>query len=170
MQMLDAYQKKTPGGGARMLCSLRIGGALYGIDVAQIQEVLGEREPVRVPLAPWFIAGVISYRGDVLTMVCGRTLLGVPMEQRRGYVLVVEDASGHRFGLLVDEVSDAVVVEDGNFEANLSTLDDRRKALFAGAYKMPGESMVVLEAERLLPTRLAQWDSEKKDGGTRCAL
>ena len=70
-------------------------------------------------------------------------------------VLVFEGPSGY-FGLLVDAVGEVITVLPEAFEANPSTLDDRRKALFAGACKLEGGLLVVLDPDRLDPMRLAQ--------------
>ena len=59
------------------VCSLRAGTGLFGIDTREIREVLGATVPQRVPLAPEYIAGVVPYRGEVLTTVCFRMLLGL---------------------------------------------------------------------------------------------
>ena len=64
------------------LCSLYAGSESFGIDTRKIREVLGERDLQRVPMAPAFIAGVVPYRGEVLTTVNLRALLG--MERTRG--------------------------------------------------------------------------------------
>ena len=53
------------------------GGETFGIDTSKIREVLGERDLQRVPMSPGFIAGVVPYRGEVLTTVNLRGLLGM---------------------------------------------------------------------------------------------
>ena len=58
-------------------CSLRAGTGCLRIDTRQIREVLGATAPQRVPLAPAYIAGVVPYRGEVLTTVSLRALLGL---------------------------------------------------------------------------------------------
>jgi purine-binding chemotaxis protein CheW len=57
------------------LCSLYAGGETFGIDTKKIREVLGQRDLQRVPMSPLFIAGVVPYRGEVLTTVNLRALL-----------------------------------------------------------------------------------------------
>ena len=66
--------------GGVSLCSLCAGSGLYGIDTTQIRKVLGHTTPQRVPLAPEYIAGVVPYRGEVLTAVSLRVLLGLEHE------------------------------------------------------------------------------------------
>ena len=75
--MRSAAETRADAGGTVSICSLRVGTGLFGIDTRQIREVLGTTAPQRVPLAPEYIAGVVPYRGDVLTTVSFRALLGL---------------------------------------------------------------------------------------------
>jgi purine-binding chemotaxis protein CheW len=138
------------------LCSLHSGPGLFGIDTRQIREVLGGTTPQRVPLAPEYIAGVVPYRGEVLTTVCFRVLLGLEMLTRPRTVLVLDDEDGEHFGLMVDSVGGVVKMAQGALEANPSALDVRSIALFDGAYRMPTGLMVRLDPQRLRPSRLAE--------------
>jgi purine-binding chemotaxis protein CheW len=144
-------------GDAVSLCSLRAGPGLFGIDTRQIREVLGNTTPQRVPLAPGYIAGVVPYRGEALTTVSLRALLGLERWAGPNCVLVLDDAGeDERFGLMVDGVGGVVTMRDDTLEANPSALDGRGMALFDGAYRMESGLMVRLEPRRLQPTRLAE--------------
>jgi purine-binding chemotaxis protein CheW len=68
-------------------------------------------------------------------------------------ILVIE-TSGGCFGLLVDSVVEVLTVSAADFEPNPSTLDDSRKNLFSGAYKLKNKLLVLLDPERLDPMRL----------------
>ena len=46
-------------------------------------------------------------------------------------------------------------VSSADHEPNPAILDQRRKALFAGAYKLKGSLLAMLDPERLDPMRLA---------------
>jgi purine-binding chemotaxis protein CheW len=139
------------------LCSLYAGSETFGIDTRKIREVLGERELQRVPMSPTFIAGVVPYRGEVLTTVDLRVLLGMDAQAGRCCVLVMEDEEGvERFGLVVDAVGVVVTVSRRVLETNPCTLEARAKWLFDGAYKMESGLMVRLDPERLCPSRLSE--------------
>lgn len=139
------------------LCSMFAGDESFGIDTRKIREVLGKRELQRVPLAPAMIAGVVPYRGEVLTTVNFRALLGMDEYAGAGCVLVLDDGEGgERFGLVVDEVGGVVTVSRKKLEANPTTLDARAKWLFDGAYKMQTGLMVQLDPQKLRPSRLTE--------------
>jgi purine-binding chemotaxis protein CheW len=139
------------------LCSIHAGSGLFGINTRQIREVLGGSTPQPVPLAPEYIAGVVPYRGEVLTTVCFRVLLGLKRLTGPRTVLVFDDEeTQERFGLAVDSVGGVVRMSDDALESNPSALDPRSMALFDGAYRMPTGLMVRLDPRRLWPSRLAE--------------
>jgi purine-binding chemotaxis protein CheW len=125
------------------MCSVRVAQTLFGVPITHILEIVGSALPQPVPLAPTFVGGLVHYRGDVLTTVSLRQLLGLPPRDGKQDILVLECAGGC-FGLLVD------------YEPNPSILDERRRGLFAGAYKLKDSLLVMLDPERLDPMRLGQ--------------
>jgi purine-binding chemotaxis protein CheW len=136
------------------MCSVRLGNALFGVPITHILEIVGSARPQPVPLAPEFVGGLVHYRGDVLTTVSLRQLLGMPPKDGAQDILVLESASGC-FGLLVDSVGEVLTVSSAEHEPNPSILDERRKALFAGAYKLKDSLLVMLDPEKLDPMRLS---------------
>jgi purine-binding chemotaxis protein CheW len=116
-------------------------------------EIVGKAKPQPVPLAPGFIGGMVHYRGDVLTTVSLRQLLGLPPPEGPQDILVVENSCG-TLGLLVDSVGEVLTASSLEYEPNPSILDERRRLLFAGAYKLKGRLLVMLDAESLDPMRL----------------
>jgi purine-binding chemotaxis protein CheW len=108
-------------------------------------------------MSPPFIAGVVPYRGEVLTTVNLRALLGMEAHSGRCCVLVMEDDEvAERFGLVVDAVGGVVTVSGRMLEANPCTLEARGKWLFDGAYKMESGLMVRLDPQKLCPSRLSE--------------
>jgi len=136
------------------VCSVHLGKATFGIPIRHILEIVGSTRLQAVPLAPAFVGGLVHYRGDVLTTVSLRQLLGMPPLKRLQDILVLESAGGS-FGLLVDSVGEVLTVPTADHEPNPSTLDDNRKDLFAGAYKLKDSLLVMLNPDRLDPIRLS---------------
>jgi purine-binding chemotaxis protein CheW len=135
------------------MCSVRLGKLLFGVPITHILEIVGSARPQPVPLAPAFVGGLVHYRGDVLTTVSLRQLLGLPPRDGPQDILVLEGAGGC-FGLLVDTVGEVLTVSSADHEPNPSILDERRRALFAGAYKLKDSLLVMLNPDRLDPLRL----------------
>ena len=158
-----ALRKDSPAATMYEMCSVRVGQTLFGLPITHILEIVGNTRPQAVPLAPEFVGGLIHYRGDVLTTVSLRQLLGMPLQsegdnkkRKEGHhdILVLE-SSGGCFGLLVDSVGEVLTVSSADHEPNPSILDARRSALFAGTFKLKEGLLVMLDPERLDPMRLA---------------
>jgi purine-binding chemotaxis protein CheW len=137
------------------MCTVRLGDGLFGLPISHILEIVGSARPQPVPLAPAYVGGLVHYRGDVLTTVSLRRLLGMPPRDGPQDILVLESAGGC-FGLLVDSVGEVMTVSSADHEPNPSTLDERRRALFAGAYKLKDRLMVVIDPDRVDPMQLSQ--------------
>ena len=148
------------------MCSVRIGETLFGIPIKHILEIVGKALPQTVPLAPEFIGGLVHYRGDVLTTVSLRQLLGMPRREGCQDILVLE-SDGGCFGLLVDSVGEVLTVSIDTYEPNPCLLDERPLALFAGAYKLNGSLLVMLDPEKLDPARLEALRSDSAKPGRR---
>jgi purine-binding chemotaxis protein CheW len=155
MSTVEAIAPRKEKSSATMteVCSVRVNNGLYGVPITHILEIVGGTRPQPVPLAPPFVGGLVHYRGDVLTTVSLRYLLDVPPNDGSQDILVLE-SSGGSFGLLVDSVGEVLRVSSVDYEPNPSILDERRRALFAGAYKLRDKLLVMLDPERLDPMRL----------------
>lgn len=139
---------------AQEVCSVQVGDTLYGIPIARVLEILGKPATQPVPLAPFFVGGLVHYRGEVLTAVSLRRLLGMDPAPAAEDVLVFDNADAP-FGLFVDAVGEVLSVSSAEHEPNPATLDPRRQALFCGAWKIKDRLLVSLDPERLDPLRLA---------------
>ncbi|ADW68137.1 chemotaxis protein CheW [Granulicella tundricola] len=155
------------------LCCVYAGERAFGIDTRQVCEVLGRRPVQRVPLAPKFLGGVVPYRGEVLTTVSLRAVLGLEDAEGDGFVMVIDGGVGAknedgRFGLMVDEVGGVAMFRVESEVANPATLDARSRAVFDGAFRVDAGLMVRLDVSRLWPVRLRDsgliWDEEREAG------
>jgi purine-binding chemotaxis protein CheW len=155
MSTTAVLHQKENGSALVEVCSVRLAETWFGVPITHILEIVGSARPQPVPLAPPYVGGLVHYRGDVLTTVSLRQLLTLPPRQGPQDILVLESVGGC-FGLLVDSVGEVLTVSSTDHEPNPSTLDQRRKSLFAGAYKLKDKLLVMLDPERLDPLCLSQ--------------
>lgn len=152
-QRLGSRQAPNLSAHFQEVCSVRFGQAHFGVPIRHVLEIVGAGRPQPVPLAPAFVGGLVHYRGDVLTAVSLRHVLGLPAIDKTQAILVIESPNG-AFGLLVDSVGEVLNLSSVDFEPNPSTIDPSRKELFAGAYKLKDNLLVMLRPERLDPSCL----------------
>jgi len=155
MSTAEAVQRRTKKAATiEEVCSVRVGPTQFGMPIRHILEIVGTTRPQPVPLAPAYVGGLIHYRGDVLTTVSLRYLLGLPPNEGTQDILVIESVGGC-FGLLVDSVGEVLTVSSAEFEPTPTTVVDKRRTLLAGAYKLKEGLLVMLDADRLDPLRLS---------------
>lgn len=82
----------------------RLGGEQYALELGALQSVQGAEGLTPVPCTPPSIAGILNVRGEILSVLALRALLGLPPEAgEQGQVILMESRRG-RIGVLVDEV------------------------------------------------------------------
>src|SRR5512133_3128779 len=91
------------------LCTFRIGGEDYAVDIMRVREIISPLPVTPVPRAPAFIEGVIRLRSEVIPVVDVRKRFGLPPAPptRRTKFIVVR-IGGRRLALVVDEVTEVV--------------------------------------------------------------
>ncbi len=133
------------------LVTFRLDKALIGVHIRQVEEINRHVEVTGVPHAPDHVSGVINLRGDVVTVVDLRAVLGQPpiviTKQTRTVIVRSRD---ERIGLLVDEIGEVVTARADQIDpppVNTCGTDCR---LFEGIHKLPTELLVVLDVEATL--------------------
>ena len=99
----------VPEAGRVQLCTFRIGGEDYAVDIMRVREIIQPLPITPVPRAPAFVEGVVRLRGEVIPVVDVRKRFGLASSPatRKTKFLVVHVA-GRRLGLVVDEVCEVV--------------------------------------------------------------
>ena len=128
-----------------------IGGQLFGLPIAGVQDVFVPDRLTSVPLAPPEIAGVLNVRGRILTIIDMRRRLELEVleESRRTLVVGIEH-KGESYGLLIDRVGEVLKLPARSFEDNPINFDRTLARVSAGVHRLDGKLMVVLDLDRVL--------------------
>lgn len=138
------------------LCTFSLDGLHFGVDVLQVQEVLRFQEMTPVPLAPPETRGLINLRGQVVTAVDLRLRLGLaerPLDGLRPEdrpMNVIVRAGDDTVSLLVDHIGDVVEPAADALEPPPETLAGRVRDVITGVYKLDGQLLLVMDADRTL--------------------
>ena len=138
-------------GDERHLCTFRLAGHAFGIDVLRVQEVIRSQPMTRVPLAPPVVRGLINLRGQIVTALDLRRRLDLPdRPPEQSPVNVVVTTADGAISLLVDEIGDVLAVSDREYEGPPERLRRPARTLIRGAYKLPDRLLLELDLDRLL--------------------
>ena len=152
--------KKT----VRML-SFRLGTEHYCIDITDAKEVFRPVSITRIPNSPAFILGVTNLHGAAIPLVDIRYFLG--LEQKEGLAgtkAIVTDIKSNMIGVMVDDVDEALDIEEDMIQPPLATIKGRLAEFTKGQVQSGSEIIVLLELGKILGCE--EMESLKK---TACA-
>ena len=128
-----------------------IGGQLFGLPIARVQDVFMPERMTRVPLSAADVAGVLNLRGRIVTAIDMRSRLGLSKrEDDRPSMAVGVDLRGESYGLLIDSIGEVLKLPDDGREENPVNLDSRMAKISAGVHRLDGHLLVVLDVDRIL--------------------
>lgn len=136
------------------LATFLLGDLRFGVDLLEIQEINRQRDLTLVPHTPPEVRGVINLRGEVVTVLDLRRVLGLgEVELGRATRNIILRSGEESVGVLVDRLGDVVRVEASELQpppANVSGLDAR---FMLGVHQQEDELLVVLRIEEVLATQ-----------------
>ena len=131
--------------------TFRLDRQWLGIPVVLIQEVLAGQAVTPVPLAPPQVQGFLNLRGQIVTAVSLRAVLGLPPRvEASPHMNVVVQRDEELFSLIVDEVGDVLEVGDQEVEPTPETLDPLWKTRSLGVIRLEQGLLVVLDVDAVL--------------------
>ena len=128
-----------------------VGNILIGVEIHQVEEINRHVDVTTVPHAPEYVRGVINLRGEVVTVVDLRAILGLPpAEITQQTRTVVVHSKDEQIGLLVDRIADVIKTRTDGIDpppANIGGLEGR---FFSGVHKLEVELLVILDIDAAL--------------------
>ena len=140
-----------------------LGTGVCGLEILKVQEIIGMMSVTRVPRTPDFVRGVINLRGKVIPVIELRTKFGLETHEddERTCIIVVQVTRPDArvtMGLIVDEVSEVLYVEDGQIEPPPAFGALTNTEFLLGMGKVNGKVVMLLDVDRVLGgTEDAHW-------------
>jgi purine-binding chemotaxis protein CheW len=145
-----------------------VDGEDYGIGIRFVTEIIGMQPINTLPEVPDFIKGVINLRGKIIPVVDMRLRFG---RKEAAYTdrtcIVVVETERLTAGLIVDQVSEVMVIDEGNIvpPPDVQLKDSRR--YISGIGKAEEGVKLLIDCEKLFNGRETQSiekiNGEKKD-------
>ena len=128
-----------------------IGGQLFGLPILRVQDVFAPERLTQVPLAPAEIAGVLSLRGRIVTLIDMRSRLGLGHREDESQAMAIGvESRGESYGLLIDTIGEVLKLDDMACEPNPSNLDPHLASVSMGIYRLEGQLLMVLDVDHVL--------------------
>ena len=152
--MTSAGSVVTKTAETRQYSTFRVADMFMGIELTRVQELLRFQEMTSVPLAPRAIEGLINLRGQIVTALDVRRVLGLPAvesEEKLPMNIVIESEGGP-VSLLVDEICDVLDVPVEASTPLPENMPALHRDLIEGVYQLESRLLLILNADRVLET------------------
>lgn len=131
------------------LCSFLIADHLCAIDASDVREVI--RIPSITPMPPRYaprgVVGLVNLRGQVVTVVDLRRVLGLePSHSNTHLVLSVAE---NAISVLVDRIEGVLAVDPSELFPPPPTLSEASREFVRGAYMLDERLLLLLDTRRI---------------------
>lgn len=134
----------------RQLCTFQLDDLYLGVEVEQIQEVIGPQDMTPIPTAADSVAGLINLRGQIVTALDLRRLLNLPPAvPEQAINIVIRDADS-AISLLVDRIKGVVQYNPEGVEKTPETMERGARDLLRGVCKAKDRLLYMLDTEKVI--------------------
>jgi len=133
--------------------AFRVGAELYGLDIADVQEIDRVQPITRVPQALSFVEGVIHVRGAIIPVVDLARRFGLEaIVADRQTRIIIASLHGQSVGFIVSAVTEVVSLPKKSVGSAPPLTFDRSKKFITGMARV-GETLIsILSIDQLLST------------------
>jgi purine-binding chemotaxis protein CheW len=143
---------KNENSGSKELVSFRVGDQEFCIDIMSVREIRGWTPATAIPHSPKFVRGVINLRGVVLPVVDLASRLGLAStEPTARHVIIVTQIGPRIAGLLVDEVSDILSLDQNLIQPTPDVTSHVARNFVRGVVAMEGRMISIITLDSILP-------------------
>ncbi len=144
--------------GAERLLVFRIGTERFAVRLGAVDEVIDAPPMQPLPDAGDTVLGLATLRGELVPIFDPRSLLNVDADVNGAVLLFARN--GRRMGLAIDDVYDAITVEEGDMRSAPGT--DAADGILVGVIRRGTDLVAVLDADALLDAVTSVSEGERK--------
>ena len=146
---------------SRQFLSFVLDGALYAVEVAQVQEVLEYTQPVRLPCTIDYVEGLISSREQGISVVNLRKKFELktvePTKKTRIIIIEINHVDGDNvsvvtFGAIADSVEEVIDLEEDTIEPAPKFGNNISGEYIRGIGKKENKFIIILDIDKVFST------------------
>ena len=128
----------------------QLGHESYGLDISSVYEIIRFQECAAVPACPSFVDGVINLRGRIIPVMDMASRFGQSRsETTKSTRIIVAGTNGVRVGLVVDAVTEVLMVSEDAVEPTPQVASSYDSAYIRGIAKIGKELVILLNLSAL---------------------
>lgn len=134
----------------RHLMTFTLGNGTYAFDLAYMKKIRWAKDITPVPGLPPYILGITNTRGEIISVVDLKTLLGIQSETPSRASIMVAGMKGVDVGLLVDSVDDLIDLPLKSIDPPMITFEKEYTDFIDGEARLNDRLVVILNYERIM--------------------
>ncbi|NOX35495.1 MAG: purine-binding chemotaxis protein CheW [Deltaproteobacteria bacterium] len=129
--------------------TFRLADNLIGINILDIREIIPDIKITKVQQAPEFVLGLISLRGQILTIIDIGVMLGLESRivHSGTHIIIFKHKDA---GFIVDQIGDVIGVDQKYIESIPANINHDIQKYMENIINLPEEALMILNAEKVL--------------------
>jgi purine-binding chemotaxis protein CheW len=134
-----------------LLVIFGLGGAWYGLDASEVQEVILVQGNTVVYNAPSYVRGIINLRGKIVTVLNMETKVGIPCHTigENSRILIVE-WNHEQVGLLVEVVTEVININNEQIEPVPLNISEGLRKFLSGVCNNQERLIGIIDLDKVL--------------------
>jgi purine-binding chemotaxis protein CheW len=146
----ESMSNGSDASGSLQFVVCELGDEHFGLDIAKVIEIIRPLPITAVPQSPVFVKGVMNLRGRIIPVVDLRARFGMPaVEPTKETRIVVADSISTRVGLVVDAVSEVLIVPVASLEPTPNIATNVDAEYLRGIAKLDDKLILLLDIDGL---------------------
>ena len=149
--MITTNTNEKISSGSNEFLTFQLGSEGFCLGILNVQEIRGYDAITAITNTPDYIKGVVNLRGKIVPIYDLRIKLNF---EKVAYddltVVIILNLEGHDLGIVVDSVSDVIVLNEGQISDLPSLVSTVNTAFIKGVATIDDQMLVLLDIEKLV--------------------
>lgn len=137
----------------RNFCTFTVGNVKFGVDVLKVLAILQSAEIVRVPLANRTVAGLIQYRGQIITVIDLRRKFDFPDRETNEFFHAIVRTKRGIVSLLVDRVEEIQEITQNTRVEMSKSVYGIDSFFIAYTYRFEDYTLLILDVDKVVEVK-----------------
>ncbi len=131
--------------------TFQLGSEIYGVEVKKVREILRINNISPIPGAPDYIVGITNIRGNVVTVIDGRSRINLQaVEYTDLSRMVVMESEDDIVAVVVDRVADIVDLPESLIDTSPKLGNGNSARYISGVISSASELIIILDSEKFI--------------------
>jgi len=131
--------------------TFQLGSEVYGVVVKKVREILRINNISPVPGAPDYIVGITNIRGNVVSVIDGRSRINLPSKENTDLSrMIVMESDDDIVAVVVDNVTDIIDLPESLVDSKPRLSNSNGSEYISGVLSHDDELIIILNSEKFI--------------------